>query len=71
MQTFRVVKEPHGWAVRLHPAMCTPFWSKALAIHEAERLCQSLRGHGVEAEVWVEPECALPDRNSARPDQAA
>ena len=47
MQTFRVVKEPHGWAVRLGPGMCTPFWSKALALREAERLCRALRAHGL------------------------
>ena len=58
MHTFKVVKEPHGWAVRLGPGMCTPFWSETLAIREAERLCQALRAHGVAAEVIVETERA-------------
>jgi hypothetical protein len=56
MQTLRVVKEPHGWAVRLDPGMCTPFWSRRLAIQAAQRLCQSLRVHGVEVEVSIEQE---------------
>jgi hypothetical protein len=56
MQTFRVTKELHGWAVRLDPGMCTPFWSEALATREAERLCRSLRAHGVAAEVVVQAE---------------
>ncbi len=59
MQTFKVVKEPHGWAVRLDPGMCTPFWSEALAIRAAERLCRSLRAHGVRAEVVVQGERPL------------
>ena len=53
MHTFKVVKEPHGWAVRLGEGMCTPFWSRAKAIREAGRLCQALRLHGVSAEVIV------------------
>lgn len=56
MHTFKVVKEQHGWAVRLDPGMCTPFWSEVLAIREAERLCRSLRAHGVAAEVAVQVE---------------
>lgn len=56
MHTFKVVKEPHGWAVRLDPGMCTPFWSQALAVREAEQLCRSLRAHGVAAEVVVQAE---------------
>ena len=71
MQTFRVVKEAHGWAVRLGPAVCTPFWSRTLAIAEAERLCRSLRLHGVMAEVCVEAERLGPARVPDRPDQAA
>jgi hypothetical protein len=59
MQTLRVCKERHGWAVRLDPGMCTPFWSEARAICEAERLCQSLRVHGVEVEVVIEAEPAM------------
>ena len=61
MHRFKVVKEPHGWAVRLEPGVCTPFWSKALAIREAERRCRSLRAHGVAAEVVVDVERPLVD----------
>ncbi|HXQ12281.1 MAG TPA: hypothetical protein VN805_14895 [Caulobacteraceae bacterium] len=54
MHTFKVVKEHHGWAVRLGDGMCTPFWSRAQAIREANRLCEALRMHGVSSEVVVE-----------------
>jgi hypothetical protein len=54
MQTFRVVKERHGWAVRLGDMMSTHFWTRALAINEAQHLCDSLRRHGVAAEVSVD-----------------
>jgi hypothetical protein len=54
MHTFKVVKEPHGWAVRLGCAMTTPFRSRTLAIEEARSLCDALRRHGEIAEVVVE-----------------
>lgn len=54
MHTFKVVREEYGWAVRLGPAMTTPFWSQAAALREANALCQGLRSHGVAAEVVVE-----------------
>jgi hypothetical protein len=54
MHTFRVVKEPHGWAVRLDSGMSTPFWSRALAIQEANCLCDTLRSHGETAEVVID-----------------
>jgi hypothetical protein len=56
MHTFKVVKEPHGWAVRLGHGMCTPFWSQAQAVREANRLCGALRLHGASAEVVVDQE---------------
>jgi len=56
MHTFKVVKEPHGWAVRLGAGVCTPLWSEAHASREAEQLCRSLRAHGVAAEVVVPAE---------------
>jgi hypothetical protein len=55
-QPFLVVKEQNGWTVRLGRAVSAPFWTKALAIREAERLCASLRSDGVAAEVVVAPE---------------
>ena len=54
MHTFKVVKEPCGWAVRLGYGMSTPFWSRAAAIQEANRLCDALRSHGEAAEVVIE-----------------
>jgi len=56
MHTFKVVKEPHGWAVRLGHGMTTPFWSRAVAIQEANCLCDALRRHGEVAEVVIEEE---------------
>ncbi len=54
MHTFKVVKEPHGWAVRLGGGMSTPFWSRALAIQDANCLCDALRSHGEAAEVVID-----------------
>jgi hypothetical protein len=54
MHTFKVVKEPYGWAVRLGSGMSIPFWSRAFAIQEANCLCADLRGHGESAEVVIE-----------------
>ncbi len=54
MHTFKVVKEPHGWAVRLGGGMSTLFWSRALVIQEANCLCDALRSHGEAAEVVIE-----------------
>ena len=69
MQTFRVVKEQNGWAVRLGRGMSTTFRTQALAIREALQLCASLRGHGVAAEVVIEEEGGgpEPDESAARP----
>jgi len=54
MITFNVVKEEHGWAVRMGERMTTPFWSKELAIRQAIALADSIRCHGECAEVLVE-----------------
>ena len=54
MHTFKVVKEPFGWAVRLGEVMSTPFWSRELAVREANCLCEALRRHGQPAQVVVE-----------------
>lgn len=54
MHTFKVVKEPFGWAVRLGEVMSTPFWSRELAVQEANCLCEALRRHGEPAQVVVE-----------------
>jgi len=54
MHTFKVVKEPFGWAVRVGEGMSTPFRSRELAVQEANCLCEALRRHGETAEVMVE-----------------
>jgi hypothetical protein len=54
MHTFKVVEESYGWAVRLGDGMTTPFRSRALAIREANCLCQELRNHGEAAEVVIQ-----------------
>jgi hypothetical protein len=54
MITFNVVKEQHGWAIRMDDRMTTPFWSKDSAIREANCLADAIRCHGEYAEVIVE-----------------
>ncbi len=52
--TFNVVKEEHGWAIRIGERMTTPFWSKEVAIREANCLAAAIRCHGECAEVIIE-----------------
>ena len=54
MIIFNVVKERHGWAIRMDERMITPFWSRDLAIREANCLARAIRCHGECAEVIVE-----------------
>lgn len=54
MITFNVVKEQHGWAVRSGACMMTPFWSRDLAIREANCLADAIRRHGQHTEVIIE-----------------
>lgn len=54
MITFNVVKEQYGWAIRMDERMMTPFWSRDLAIREANCLAHAIRCHGECAEVIVE-----------------
>jgi hypothetical protein len=51
---FRVVQEPHGWAVRMGEGMMTPFQSQLLAIKHATGFADALRTCGEPAEVVVE-----------------
>lgn len=55
--SFRVVKEPYGWAVRLGEGMMTPFRSQMHAIEHAYGIAEALRRRGERAEVVIEP-CA-------------
>ena len=54
MITFDVVKEEHGWAVRMGERMTTPFRSRRLAIQEANCLAEAIRRHGESTQVIVE-----------------
>ncbi|HEY2660014.1 MAG TPA: hypothetical protein VGI79_09855 [Caulobacteraceae bacterium] len=54
MIVFNVVKEKHGWAVRMGDRMTTPFWSRDLAIREANTLADSIRSHGEFAQVIIQ-----------------
>lgn len=52
--SFRVVKEPYGWAVRMGEGMMTPFRSRASALEHATGCAANLREHGQPAEVILE-----------------
>lgn len=52
--SFRVVKEPYGWAVRVGEGMMTPFRSKVLAVRHANGFADALRRCGEPVEVVVE-----------------
>jgi hypothetical protein len=54
MITFKVVKEQHGWAIRMGEHMTMPFWSRDLAVREANSLADAIRCHGECTEVMVE-----------------
>ena len=54
MITFKVVKEQHGWAIRMGERMTMPFWSKDLAVREAMSLADAIGCHGASTEVIVE-----------------
>lgn len=57
--SFRVVKEPYGWAVRLGDGMMTPFRSQSLAVQHARGIADALRRRGEFAEVVVEEVCTV------------
>ena len=54
MITFKVVKEQHGWAIRMGEGVTTPFWSRDSAIREAHCLAAAIRCHGERTEVIIE-----------------
>ena len=71
MITFNVVKEQHGWAIRMGERMTTPFWSRDLAVREANCLALSTRRHGECTEVLVHdcnhaPPVQVPEAVSGR-----
>lgn len=55
--SFRVVKEPYGWSVRLGQGMMTPFRSRHSALDHANGFVDALRRRGELAEVVVEEVC--------------
>jgi hypothetical protein len=53
--SFRVVKEPYGWAVRMGQGMMmTPFRSRILALRHANGVAEALRQRGEAAEVVLD-----------------
>lgn len=64
--SFRVVKEPYGWAVRMGDGMMTPFRSKVLAVRHANAFADALRGCGEPVEVVVAEERPAEIRTIAR-----
>ena len=54
MITFKVMKEQHGWAVRMGEGVMTPFWSRDSAIRQAHCLAVAIRCHGERTEVIIE-----------------
>ena len=54
MIIFNVVKEQHGWAIRTDERMITPFWSRDLAIREANCLAEAIRRNGECTEVIID-----------------
>lgn len=74
MIRFNVVKDQYGWTVRMEDRMTTPFWSKDVAIRQANRLAAAIRRHGEGTEVIVEgadseePATRLEETRSFQPD---
>lgn len=54
MITFKVVKEQHGWAIRMGEGVATPFWSRDSAVREAHCRAGAIRCHGERTEVIIE-----------------
>lgn len=59
-QSFRVVRDTVGWTVCFGEAVTSSFRTRRYAIQEANRLCESLRMHGLDVQVLVEDEGAGP-----------
>ena len=71
MIVFKVVKEKHGWSVRMGQRMSTPFWSRDMAVWEANRLAAGIRRHGELTEVIVEGDFGQNLPQWARPADVA
>jgi hypothetical protein len=60
--SFRIVKEPYGWSVRIGAGVMTPFRSRRVAVQHANGFVAALRARGERAEVVVEDESDGDDR---------
>jgi hypothetical protein len=65
MIRFNVVKETHGWAIRMGERMTTPFWSKEQAVRQAKILAEAIGRHGERTEVVIEGAAPEEDRAGA------
>jgi hypothetical protein len=65
--SFRIVKEPYGWAVRNGHGMMTPFRSRALALEHANGIAEALRQRGEAAQVILEEPTIGPPASRVRP----
>lgn len=54
MITFNVVRDRHGWAIRTGDGVTAPYWSRDMAIQEANCLAEAIRRHGALTEVIIE-----------------
>ena len=54
MIRLSVVREEHGWSVRIGQQMSSPFRRRDAAIREARRLAAGIRSHGERVEVAIE-----------------
>lgn len=64
--SFRIVREPYGWAVRMGDGVMTPFESRQLALQHAQGFADVLRGCGERVEVVCDEEAASRPRPSLR-----
>lgn len=66
--SFRVVKEPYGWAVRMGEGMMTPFRSRILAIRHANSFADALRRRGEPVDVVIEETWPIDAGHAGRRD---
>lgn len=65
--SFRVVKEPYGWALRNGAGMMTPFRSRDSAVAHATGLAEALRRRGDRVElIFEEPTIGEPAPRRSR-----
>jgi hypothetical protein len=52
--SFRIVKEPYGWSMRMGDGVMTPFRSRESALRHANGVAEALRRQGDLVEVVLE-----------------